>query len=108
MVAGVGTLVNEPSALVPRLPNTGSLRLFGSDDIAEWEVVSEYRENSVFTGLSKLGGFWTTTNAVFAFLFGCSLMWVITGAMLQPLGSVSIQHVFNCRDKTGLNFWANP
>jgi len=73
-------LIPDPSSLILRRNNTGTLRIFPQDDISEWYVDADYRDHDVLGGVGVSGGFWTAVNGVFAALLGSGLLWVIMGA----------------------------
>lgn len=85
LVCEVETLIPDPSPLIPRHNNTGTLRIYPQDDMSEWYITSDYREHDIFSGVGASGGFWTAINGVFAALLGPSLLWVIMGK--RPLSS---------------------
>jgi len=72
-------LVAGPSLQIPRDSNTATLRLYLADDYSDLHLSVEYREKSVFSGISALGGFWTVLNGLFATVFGTTLMFVLFG-----------------------------
>jgi len=77
----------EPSLPIPRDDNTATLRLYLQDDFFDWRVSIDYREKSILSGISAIGGFWTVANGVFATIFGTTLWWVIFGELIElPFG----------------------
>ncbi|KAF8148833.1 hypothetical protein B0H34DRAFT_802726 [Crassisporium funariophilum] len=83
----------SPSPLIVRSPTTATLRLFGQNDISEWKIVGDYRDKSVWSGLSEVGGFWTFLNGVFAVVFGSGLLLIVFG--IKPLSAFTgIAHMF--------------
>ena len=79
VTAFVPFLMSNPSLKIPRDNNTATLHLYLQDDASDWRVSIDYREKSILTGISALGGFWTIANGVFATIFGTTLWWVLFG-----------------------------
>ena len=79
VTAFVPFLTPDTSSQTPRDNNTATLRLYTQTDLSNVRVSVDYREKSILTGLSALGGFWTIANGVFASIFGTTLWWVLFG-----------------------------
>jgi len=99
------TLVPDPSTLVPRHNNTGTLRIYVPDDISEWHITGDYREKDILGGFGASGGFWTSISSLFTCVFGASLMWVLAGK--KPLSTFGLVHtdgaIARLRSKEGQN-----
>lgn len=59
--------------------NTSSLILFASTDMSATVYVEEYRDHTLITGLSDLGGVFTVVDGVFSLLFGATLIQLMFG-----------------------------
>ncbi|KAJ3565963.1 hypothetical protein NP233_g7305 [Leucocoprinus birnbaumii] len=53
-------------------------------------LIQESTSNTVLDGISFIGGVWTSTNGVFAAIFGCSLLFVTFGS--RPLSMYGLVH----------------
>jgi hypothetical protein len=53
--------------------------LYGQNDPSEWMFLQDTREKTVLGGFAAVGGFWTSVNGIFAFIFGSSLLFVAFG-----------------------------
>jgi len=63
-----------------------SIRIHVDDeDVKVIRVVQDYRENSVLSGFSKVGGLWAFLGGVFATIFGTSILRTVLGMMLSLL-----------------------
>ena len=63
--------------------NTATLRLYGQEDVSDWVITEDYRENSVWGGFAAVGGFWTFINGMFAIVFGSQLMLLLCGLSIN-------------------------
>jgi len=72
-------LTPDTSLQFPREDNTATLRLYMQTDLSNWHVSIDYREKSILSGISAIGGFWTVANGLFATIFGTTLWWVLFG-----------------------------
>jgi len=61
----------------------------------------EYREKSVLSGISAMGGFWTVLNGLFATVFGMTLMFFLFGKWRAPLHIAYLTRIF--RHQASLN-----
>ncbi|KAF8646931.1 hypothetical protein AX16_007023 [Volvariella volvacea WC 439] len=68
-----------------------TLRFVHQDDVQKLQVEEEFMEDTVFAGLSKLGGLWTALNGLFVLLFGTSLLMAIGS---KPLSTFGFAHQF--------------
>ncbi|KAF9033450.1 hypothetical protein BDZ89DRAFT_1130968 [Hymenopellis radicata] len=84
----------NPSLAIPRDNNTGSLYLYKQvHQTEDWTIVTDYREDSVLSGLSQVGGFWTFINGLFVFIFGSRLVMIFFG--VKPLSTFGLVHSFS-------------
>ena len=79
VTASVPFLTPDPSLQIPRDNNTSTLRLYLQTDLSNRRVSIDYREKSILSGMSAVGGFWTVVNGLFATIFGTTLWWVLFG-----------------------------
>ena len=91
MVAELVALAPDPSPLIPRDENIGTLRIFGQNDPSEWTFKQDSREKSVWGGFAAVGGFWTIMNGVFGIMFGSSLLLIVFGedTFLSKVATIS-------------------
>ncbi len=68
------------SPLIPRGPDTSTIRIVTPFDFAEWKIVEQNRDKSVLKGLAGVGGLWTFIGGIFTALFGSSIIRIIFGA----------------------------
>jgi hypothetical protein len=101
LTSAVPFLSLDPSLKIPRDSNTASLRLYLADDYSDLHLYVEYREKSVLSGLSAVGGFWTVLNGLFATVFGTTLMFVLFGESRAPLRIADLTRIF--RHQASLN-----
>ncbi|EDR01555.1 uncharacterized protein LACBIDRAFT_333248 [Laccaria bicolor S238N-H82] len=100
LVTGLSPLFYDPSSLIPRSPDTGTLRIFGQNDHSDWELHQDYRDKSVWSGLASVGGFWTFLNGAFGIIFGTRLVLILfaskvsLGAGIKPGSIFGIAHLF--------------
>lgn len=92
LVTGLSPLFYDPSSLIPRSPDTGTLRIFGQNDHSDWELHQDYRDKSVWSGLASVGGFWTFLNGAFGIIFGTRLVLILFG--IKPGSIFGIAHLF--------------
>ena len=87
------------SPLIPQSPNTSTFRVFVQDDPSEWITVSDQSDESVLSGLSRVGGLWAFLSGVFTVIFGTSLLRILSGKGLPKTISLfnRIHHVQPCR-----------
>ena len=59
------------------------------DDPSEWITISDQSDESVLSGLSRVGGLWAFLSGVFTVFFGTSLLRIICGMVIhnRSLGS---------------------
>ncbi|KAF9033462.1 hypothetical protein BDZ89DRAFT_551337 [Hymenopellis radicata] len=93
LVADLVGLRPNPSSTIPRDSNTGSLYLYRQPHRGDWTIVTDYREDSVLSGLSQVGGFWTLVNGLLAFVFGSRLVMIFFG--VKPLSTFGLIHSFS-------------
>ncbi len=79
LVADLVGLRPNPSSTIPRDRDIGSLYLYRQPHLGDWTIMTDYREASVLSGLSQVGGFWTLVNGLLAFMFGSRLMRIFFG-----------------------------
>ncbi|KAF9017242.1 hypothetical protein BDZ89DRAFT_1074931 [Hymenopellis radicata] len=93
-VARIPYLLPDPSisSSVNDADDTATLRLYMQADFTSWRFESDYREKSVWVGLSAVGGFWTSLNGFFALLFGTSLLRILFD--VKPLSTFGLLHKF--------------
>ncbi|KAF9446638.1 hypothetical protein P691DRAFT_761439 [Macrolepiota fuliginosa MF-IS2] len=92
VVVNIDTVFPDPNTISHR-NNTSSLQVFiPQKDLRtqKYQVKQEYRDNSVVTGFSVLGGLWTFLNGTFAIIFGSSLLLVLFG--IKPLSVYGLIH----------------
>lgn len=73
LVTNLSPLFPDPSSLIPRSPDIGTLRIFGQNDHSDWELHQDYRDKSAWRGLASVGGFWTFLNGAFVIVLGTPL-----------------------------------
>jgi len=88
LVYKIGTVIPDPSPLIPRRNNTSTLRIFPQDDLSEWYIDADNRDHFGLGGIGASGGFWTAINGVFVAIFGSGLLWVIMGS--KPLSNFGL------------------
>lgn len=65
-------------------PNISTMRIAAQNAPGDWfDVVQDYREQSVLNGLSVLGGLGAVLSTVFAFFLGISLMQVVHRKLIR-------------------------
>ncbi|KAJ3507887.1 hypothetical protein NMY22_g16795 [Coprinellus aureogranulatus] len=84
-------------------PNISSLQIIPDPFTPDWIVVQEYRNKSVFTGLSFLGGLGSFLSTLLVILLGTSLMQSVIGTkphspfgFLHGLRAVQAQMIRGC------------
>ena len=76
---------NDPGRRpIPRAPEIGTLRISTSVN-TDLTIIQNYREKSVLSGFSSVGGLWAFIGGVFAWLFGTSLIRVLLGTCVLTL-----------------------
>lgn len=83
------------------------------NDISDWDILQDYRDNSFWSGFSSVGGLWTALNGVFSFIFGSSLLLILFGAYIyvhpdlpllipkvgiKPLSIFGLAHLYRRED----------
>ena len=56
------------------------MRIFLQNDFTDWRITQDSQEKSILKGFSVVGGLWAFFGGVFAWLFGKSIMQILTGA----------------------------
>jgi len=83
MISQVLNVFTNPKAgislLIPCSLNASTFQVFVQDDPSEWITILDERDESVLSGLSRIGGLWAFLGGVFTVLFGTSLLCILFG-----------------------------
>ncbi|KAF8646930.1 hypothetical protein AX16_007022 [Volvariella volvacea WC 439] len=88
---------------VDALDSQATLRFVYQDDLRKLQIEEEYMEDTVISGLSKLGGLWTTLNGTFMMLFGTSLLMAI-GKQAFPHSNQPSEHFVGSKSLSTFGF----
>ncbi|KAF8995732.1 hypothetical protein BDZ89DRAFT_1084587 [Hymenopellis radicata] len=93
LVTDLVGLMPNPSTDIARENNTASLYLYMYPHrVSEWTIVADTQEDTVLSGLSLVGGFWTFANGLVAFFFGSRLVLIFFGN--KPISPFGLIHRF--------------
>ncbi len=72
------------SPLVPRGANISTLRVWTPLVLGyiQTVLIQDYRDASVVTGFSAVGGLWTSLSGIFTLLFGASMLHILYGEIV--------------------------